>query len=81
MEKIFVGYAQITRRVEPDEDKQRVHDQVAEESSTADVTRCAIGEREKYKWQGDMGYWSYICDADAPCDQCIMSEYCRRNGR
>ena len=25
--------------------------------------------------------YGFICDADAPCDQCIMSEYCRRSGR
>lgn len=45
MEKIFVGYAQIVRRVEPDEDKQRVHDQSIEESSTADVASSVMGDR------------------------------------
>lgn len=45
MEKIFVGYAQIVRRVEPDEDKQRVHDQNIEESSTADVASSVMGDR------------------------------------
>ena len=45
MEKIFVGYAQIARRVEPDEDKQGVHDQSIEESSTADVASSVMGDR------------------------------------